>query len=72
MRIREEDADLDEAKTLKVSLPARLHLKLHTLKILTGDTISATVEEALVAHLKGMDQVSVDPDAQAAAEGSAA
>lgn len=47
MRIREDDVDLSEPKTLKVSLPARLHLQLHSLKILTGTNISETVEEAL-------------------------
>lgn len=47
MRIRDEGNDLSEPKTLKVSLPARLHLKLHSLKILTGTTISDTVEEAV-------------------------
>ncbi len=49
MRIREGDRDLSEPKTLKVVLPARLHLQLHSLKILTGKNISATVEEALSA-----------------------
>lgn len=50
MRIRNETKDLSEPKTLKVSLPARLHLKLHSLKILSGTTISDTVEEALDAY----------------------
>lgn len=47
MRIQEDDVDLSEPKTLKVSLPARLHLQLHSLKILTGTNISDTVEDAL-------------------------
>lgn len=45
------DVDLDETKTLKVTLPASLHLKLHSLKVLSGKNISETVEEAVEAHL---------------------
>lgn len=44
-----DDVDLDEPKNLKVTIPARLHLQLHTRKILTGTTISQTVEDALLA-----------------------
>lgn len=50
MRIKEDNADLSEPKTLKVTLPARLHLQLHSLKILTGTNISTTVEDALNAY----------------------
>lgn len=49
MRIREEDNDLAEPKTLKVSVPTWFYLKLHSRKILTGTTISSTVETALEA-----------------------
>lgn len=49
MRIREEDDELSEPKTLKVSVPTRFYLKLHSRKILTGTTISSTVETALEA-----------------------
>lgn len=45
------DVDLDETKTLKVTLPASMHLKLHSLKVLTGTNISETVEEAVENHL---------------------
>lgn len=41
------DPELDESKTLKVTLPAEMHLRLHSLKILSGQTISGTVEEAV-------------------------
>lgn len=43
------DADMDEEKTLKVTIPKRMHLKLHSVKILTGRNISETVEEAVQA-----------------------
>lgn len=65
MRIRNENKDLSEPKTLKVSLPARLHLKLHSLKILSGTTISDTVEEALNEYFDEQ----VDGQADAVAEG---
>lgn len=52
MRIQEDDVDLSEPKTLKVSLPARLHLQLHSLKILTGTNISDTVEDALNSYFE--------------------
>jgi hypothetical protein len=42
-----EDVDLSEPKTLKVGLPTRIHLKLHSVKILTGQNISDTVEAAV-------------------------
>lgn len=47
VKIQEGDTDLSERKTLKVSLPAKLHLQLHTVKILKGKNISDTVEAAL-------------------------
>lgn len=47
----DSDVDLDETKTLKVTLPASMHLKLHSLKVLTGTNISETVEEAVKEHL---------------------
>jgi len=47
VKIQEGDRELSERKTLKVSLPAKLHLQLHTVKILKGRNISDTVENAL-------------------------
>lgn len=47
MMIRDHEPDMDQSKTLKVTLPTRMHLKLHQLKILAGKNISTTVEEAL-------------------------
>ncbi len=51
----DETKDLDEPKTMKISLPARLHVKLHSLKILGGVTISETVEEAIVGYFERGD-----------------
>lgn len=50
-----EDELLDEDKPLKVKLPLRQHLRLHSLKVLTGQTISQTVAEALTQHLEADD-----------------
>lgn len=47
MEIPTPDHDMSEPKTLKITLPARLHLRLHSVKILTGTTISDTVKQAL-------------------------
>lgn len=59
MKIQEGDADLSERKTLKVSLPAKLHLQLHTVKILKGRNISDTVETALEEYFE--DRVGGEP-----------
>lgn len=38
---------LAEAKEIKVKIPLEFHIKLHTLKVLKGQSISDTVEIAL-------------------------
>jgi hypothetical protein len=38
---------LDEDKEIKVKIPVDYHVKLHTLKVLRGQTISSSVETAL-------------------------
>jgi hypothetical protein len=53
VKIQEEDTDLSERKTVKVSIPAKLHLQLHTVKILKGKNISDTVEAALDEYFEG-------------------
>jgi len=65
MRIRDEETDLSEPKTMKVSLPARLHLKLHSVKILTGETISDMVEEAVESYFDEDLHPEAVPDATA-------
>lgn len=62
MKIRDDDVDLSEEKTLKVSVPARLHLQLHSVKILKGTNISDTVEAALRQYFGDrLDDVEIDP-----------
>ena len=42
-----ENAKLDSGKEIKVKIPVGYHIKLHTLKVLRGQSISDTVEIAL-------------------------
>lgn len=58
-----DDDDLAEDKQLKVKLPLRLHLRLHSVKVLTGQNISDQVAEALASYLDDMDGLpELDPD----------
>lgn len=43
--------NLDRVKEMKVKVPARIHLRLHSMKILTGKGISDAVVDALEAYL---------------------
>ncbi|MDX1612202.1 MAG: hypothetical protein R3185_07515 [Candidatus Thermoplasmatota archaeon] len=63
MMIKTASKDLSEPKTLKVSLPTKLHLQLHQIKILTGTSISDTVTSAVQAHLEAM-RAGDDPAAE--------
>ncbi|HVL86539.1 MAG TPA: hypothetical protein VM681_00825 [Candidatus Thermoplasmatota archaeon] len=47
IRTNAEKRLLDEAKEIKVKIPLDYHIKLHTLKVLRGQSISDTVEMAL-------------------------
>lgn len=40
----------DEAREIKVRLPAEFHIKLHTLKVLRGQPLSETVQIALAQY----------------------
>lgn len=51
MNIQNPEKDLSGSKTLKVSIPKKLHLHLHSRKLLTGTNISETVEKALLSYL---------------------
>lgn len=55
--------DLEERKTLKVKVPQAFQLRLHALKVLTGQTISEMVEEALDAYFAQADELpdEIDP-----------
>lgn len=42
-------------KVLKVKVPTQMHMSLHTLKILSDQNISETVEEALRRYFDDLD-----------------
>lgn len=55
-------ARLSEAKEIKVRIPLDYHIKLHTLKVLKGQSISDTVEIALQKYFSdfpGEDRIAV-------------
>lgn len=56
---------LAEEKEIKVKIPLEFHIKLHTLKVLRGQSISNTVEIALGRYFNAL---SVDGPAVAPAE----
>ncbi len=50
MLINERDQDLDRVKEVKVKIPIGYHIKLHSMKVLTGKQISDAVTEALAGY----------------------
>lgn len=57
MLIRTEEDRLKrlaEAKEIKVKIPLDFHIKLHTLKVLKGQSISDTVEIALGRYFSAL------------------
>ena len=50
MIIHEPKADTTRAKEVKVKIPVSHHIKLHSMKVLTGKQISDAITEALDAY----------------------
>jgi len=50
----EEKRNLERVKEVKVKIPINYHIKLHSMKVLTGKAISDTVTEALDAYFLQM------------------
>lgn len=50
MMIREQKPDPARAKEVKVKIPVSHHIKLHSMKVLTGKQISDAITEALDAY----------------------
>lgn len=42
-----DNEDMDELSTVKLQLPKHQHLRLHCLKVITGQTMSSIAREAL-------------------------
>lgn len=65
MLIKEaDDEDLDRDKEVKVKVPVSYHIKLHSMKVLTGKQISEAVTEALGQYFQRLQEAD-DPDAVA-------
>lgn len=47
MLINDPKADLHRSKEVKIKIPVGYHVKLHSMKVLTGKAISDAVTEAL-------------------------
>lgn len=50
MLIKDPRPDLDRVKEVKVKIPISMHIKLHSIKVLTGKQISDAVTEALEVY----------------------
>ena len=50
----ESKKNLDRVKEVKVRIPINYHIKLHSMKVLTGKQISDTVTEALQEYFSGI------------------
>jgi len=64
-----ERREIEQVKEVKVKIPVNYHIKLHSMKVLTGKPISDTVTEALEAYFGHMKNVPGEADLRAAAEG---
>lgn len=52
MMINEKKPEMDREKEVKIKIPLTYHVKLHSMKVLTGKQISDTVTEALEAYFR--------------------
>ena len=59
MMIREPKPDPARAKEVKVKIPVSHHIKLHSMKVLTGKQISDAITEALDAYFATQDPANV-------------
>lgn len=64
----EERKPVERVKEVKVKIPINYHIKLHSMKVLTGKAISDTVTEALEAYFGTMKTGPGEADLRAAAE----
>ncbi|MEA3200686.1 MAG: hypothetical protein QOE90_2114 [Thermoplasmata archaeon] len=58
MMIREPKPDPTRAKEVKVKIPVSHHIRLHSMKVLTGKQISDAITEALDVYFasRGMEE----------------
>ena len=72
MMIRTPVRKNDEPRILKVRLPLDMHIQLHSIKILTGRSISDAVEEALTEYFAVLGAAHAASAADADADAPAA
>lgn len=62
--IREPSANTEITKAIKIQIPIKYHIKLHSLKLVTGKNIGDVVTEALEMYFAavGNDQLSKKED----------
>jgi hypothetical protein len=63
-----ERKPIDRVKEVKVKIPLNYHIKLHSMKVLTGKAISDTVTEALEAYFGGLKTGPGEAELRAAAD----
>ena len=63
MMIREPKLDAARAKEVKVKIPVSHHIKLHSMKVLTGKQISDAITEALDVYFatRGVEETLTMP-----------
>jgi hypothetical protein len=52
MLINEPKQDLESLREIKVKIPIAMHIRLHSMKVLTGKQISEAVTDALRNYLE--------------------
>ena len=62
MIINERKEPMDRVKEVKVKIPVTYHVKLHSMKVLTGKQISDAVTEALEFYFAHKRAPALSPD----------
>ncbi len=58
---KRKPASLTEDKEIKVKIPLDYHIKLHTVKVVSGTAISDTVKAALESYFEELNQETGQP-----------
>ncbi len=70
MHLNEPQRSEDTMKEVRVKIPVPYHVRLHTMKVLSGKLISTTVTEALEDYFQRLAKSDAAPVSRSA-EGSA-
>ena len=58
---KRKPSSLTEDKEIKVKIPLDYHIKLHTVKVVSGTAISDTVKAALESYFEELNQEQAAP-----------